>query len=141
MRPTDDEIKEAAHAHLIKAGLSEDKIDFLFGPLNYTRQPASIRHHLNCVGGLVRHSVHVTDWMLKLQGSMVCTWMRPQSPYLIGMLHDLVKCYCYRPDKDSGGKFLWNPSPSRAGVVRASHAESAVRKTARRFRRRKTTSR
>ena len=27
------------------------------------------------------------------------------------MLHDLVKCYCYRPDEQEPGKFRWMPPP------------------------------
>ena len=29
----------------------------------------------------------------------------------IGMLHDLVKCYCYRPDEQEPGKYRWMPPP------------------------------
>lgn len=108
---TDDEIKDQAHKFLVEAELPEDKIDFLENALKFMRMPASIHHHLNYPGGLARHSVNVTHWMLRLTDPFGCKWMKPRSPYRIGMLHDLVKCYCYRPDEQESGKFRWMPPP------------------------------
>jgi len=108
---TDNEIKDQAHKFLIEAGLSEDRIDFLVNALGYMQTPASIHHHLNYPGGLARHSVNVTHWMLRLTDPFECKWMKPKSPYRIGMLHDLVKCYCYRPDEQEPGKYRWMPPP------------------------------
>lgn len=108
---TDDEIEDQAHKFLIEAGLSEARIDFLVNALEFMRMPASIHYHLNYPGGLARHSVNVTHWMLRLTDPFGCKWMKPRSPYRIGMLHDLVKCYCYRPDEREPGKFRWMPPP------------------------------
>ena len=111
MNYTDDEIKDQAHKFLVEAELSEDRIDFLVNALEFMRMPASIHYHLNYPGGLARHSVNVTHWMLRLTDPFGCKWMKPRSPYRIGMLHDLVKCYCYRPDEQEPGKFRWMPPP------------------------------
>ena len=57
--------------------------------------PASCRHHLAEHGGLARHSSNVTRWLLKLSDAMEVHWPRPESPYIVGLLHDAVKCRCY----------------------------------------------
>lgn len=108
---TDNEIRDQAHKFLAEAELPADRIDFLLDELGFMRMPALIHHHLNHPGGLARHSVNVTHWMLRLTGPFGCNWMKPRSPYRIGMLHDLVKCYCYRPDEQEPGKFCWTPPP------------------------------
>lgn len=57
--------------------------------------PASKGHHLAEHGGLAKHSVNVTKWLLKLTDVMEVIWPREESPYIVGMLHDIVKCRCY----------------------------------------------
>lgn len=57
--------------------------------------PASCSRHLAEHGGLLKHSVNVTRWLLKLSSTMEVKWPRLESPYIVGMLHDIVKCECY----------------------------------------------
>lgn len=57
--------------------------------------PASKDHHLAIKGGLAQHSVNVTTWLLALTKTMGVNWPRYQSPFIVGMLHDVVKCKCY----------------------------------------------
>ena len=64
--------------------------------IGYFTQPASKGHHLATKGGLMRHSVNVTRRLVALTDALGVYWPRPESPYLVGMLHDLVKCRCYR---------------------------------------------
>ena len=62
--------------------------------------PASTKYHGNYPGGLFDHSFAVTKTLLSLTERLELKWKRPQSPYLIGMLHDLCKCdnYIRKPD-------------------------------------------
>lgn len=64
--------------------------------IGFFTAPASSCHHLAVRGGLARHSVNVTRWLEKLTESMGVYWPRCSSMYLVGMLHDIVKCKCYR---------------------------------------------
>ena len=64
--------------------------------IGYFNAPASKGHHLARKGGLMRHSVNVTRRLVALTDALGGCWPRPESPYLVGMLHDLVKCRCYR---------------------------------------------
>ena len=72
--------------------------------IGYFRAPASRGHHLAEIGGLVAHSVNVTQRLVDLSVAWHVEWPRVESPYIVGMLHDLVKCRCYRPvpKKDPG---------------------------------------
>lgn len=87
--------------YLTNAGLSEEQIQKLRN-VGYFEAPAARKHHLAEPGGLAIHSTNVTYWLLKLSETMEVKWPRPESPYLVGMLHDLVKCFCYRPITGSG---------------------------------------
>ena len=64
--------------------------------IGYFTQPASKGHHLARKGGLMRHSVNVTRRLVALTDALGVCWPRKESPYLVGLLHDLVKCRCYR---------------------------------------------
>lgn len=59
--------------------------------LGFFDAPASTRYHGNYAGGLFDHSYAVTGALLDLTERMDLDWKRPESPYLIGMLHDLCK--------------------------------------------------
>ena len=86
-------VKGAAEIMLEKAGLAE--FSHVLDRIGYFRAPASKGHHLARPGGLVEHSVNVTHWLERLTDAGLVSWQRRESPYLIGMLHDLVKCKCY----------------------------------------------
>ena len=79
------------------AGLDSDTIAEL-GFWGYFRAPASKGHHLAVTGGLVRHSINVTKRLVELTKALDLKWPRKESPYLVGMLHDVVKTRTYRVD-------------------------------------------
>ena len=64
--------------------------------IGYYDAPASKGHHLAEHGGLLVHSVNVTQRLVNLSVAWHVDWPRMESPYIVGMLHDLVKCRCYR---------------------------------------------
>lgn len=58
--------------------------------------PASTRFHGNHEGGLFDHSYTVaTELETITQNNSLC-WERPESPYIVGMFHDLCKIDSYR---------------------------------------------
>jgi len=107
--------KGVAAAMFEKAGI-DGKMEFKLAHLGYFDAPASKGHHLAKRGGLLTHSLNVTKRLVRLGESLGVNWPRTESPYLIGMLHDLVKCRCYQmvdtncPDK--GYKYV---QPAYAG--------------------------
>lgn len=68
--------------------------------------PASTRasHHGAYEGGLFDHSLAVTKNLVRMTNRERLAWSRPESPYIVGMLHDLCKIDQYRklpePDGD-----------------------------------------
>ena len=80
--------------YLKNAGLSDEQQKRL-KEIGFFEAPASKRHHLAVPMGLYAHSVNVTHRLLGLTEAMQIDWSREESPYLVGMLHDLVKTRCY----------------------------------------------
>jgi hypothetical protein len=98
------------------AGLPEGTIVGLKS-LGYFDAPASKGHHLAVRGGLVWHSLNVTRRLVELSDVMGVAWTRNESPYLVGMLHDLVKCKCYRLRDDAKGYEYVQPAYPGHGVA------------------------
>lgn len=101
--------------YLQLAGIGEKEIEKLMS-IGYFDAPASKGHHLVRKGGLVEHSANVTHMLTKLTETIDVKWPRPESPYLVGMLHDLVKCRCYRSTMTPIGALAWKyEQPSYPG--------------------------
>ena len=80
--------------------------------MGYLDAPASKGHHLAVPGGLVMHSMRVTDLLLDAGA------IPDQSAYRIGMYHDLVKCQCYRAVGDGKYEYVQPPYPGH-GIASA----------------------
>lgn len=76
----------------------------------FTTLPASIKYHLNYKGGLMMHSMNVTTALLDLTNGLGLQWQRPESPIIVGMLHDLCKLEFYKPNGFDAG-FEHDDSP------------------------------
>lgn len=60
--------------------------------------PASTKYHGAHEGGLYDHSEAVAETLITLTENNNLTWTRPESPFIIGMFHDLCKCDQYIPE-------------------------------------------
>jgi len=89
-------IPESAQAWLLENG--------------FLTAPASTRFHGAYDGGLFDHSLAVTKNLVKLTQRNNLLWTRPESPYIVGMLHDLCKIDQYQklpePDGDKVYAFI-----------------------------------
>lgn len=74
--------------------------------LGYFTAPASISHHSNYIGGLYDHSKQVALELRNLTDKLGLRWDHSQSPFTIGMLHDLCKCDDYV--LDDNGVWIYN---------------------------------
>lgn len=88
-------VRGMAERYLEQAGLNTD-VECWLERIGYFDAPASKEHHLAESGGLVNHSINVTRRLVELTKALGVKWSRKESPYTVGMLHDLVKCRCYR---------------------------------------------
>ena len=80
--------------------------------IGYFDAPASKGHHLAVAGGLVEHSMHVTNILLTMKA------FPEESCHRIGMYHDLVKCLCYKAVEGGGFEYVQPPYPGH-GVASA----------------------
>jgi hypothetical protein len=68
--------------------------------MGFFEAPASRNFHGNHRGGLFEHSYAVMRALVKLTEDNGLAWTRKESPYIVGLLHDLCKCDLYRLDGD-----------------------------------------
>ena len=96
------------------------KIINAFEEWGFFKTPASINHHGNYEGGLFDHSFAVTEALLELTEKLGLRWGRPESPIIVGMFHDLCKCYSYEYDNTTG-QWQYKKNPTMTG-----HGELSV---------------
>lgn len=85
-----DEIKDM----LIRAD-AQSIFDWL-EKAGYFEVPASASHHGNYEGALAEHCLKVAEYLQSLTDTQKLEWQRPQSPILIGLLHDVCKIDQYQ---------------------------------------------
>ena len=97
-----------------RSHLSDGKLEAL-DKLGLFTAPASKGRHLAHRGGLIMHSANVARTLETLTKALGIKWSRPESPYLVGLLHDLVKCRCYE-ETESGEYRCRQPTYPGHGV-------------------------
>lgn len=75
--------------------------DYLDNCSDFKILPASLNHHLNGQGGLLIHSMNVTNELVNMTDSLNLQWERFESPYIVGLLHDLCKLEFYKYNYDT----------------------------------------
>lgn len=70
--------------------------------MNFFTAPASIHHHGQYEGALFDHSYEVMKALLDLTDKLGLIWERPESPYIVGMFHDLCKTDNYIHREEHG---------------------------------------
>lgn len=69
--------------------------------------PASTKYHGAEAGGLYTHSKAVADDLLHLTEDLKLKWQREESPFIIGMFHDLCKIDQYKEVVDEPGEVMF----------------------------------
>lgn len=91
-------------------GLVGDKISKEFKKWltdnGFFTQAASTKYHGAYEGGLFDHSYEVTQVLLDMTQRLNLQWTRPESPYIIGMFHDLCKIDNYITITDEPGETI-----------------------------------
>lgn len=73
----------------------------------FFEQVASTKYHGDYTGGLFDHSYQVTLKLLELTKNLDLKWERPESPYIVGLFHDLCKIDAYEVTVLKEGKQLF----------------------------------
>ncbi len=90
---------------LMKEKISKEFYDWLIENGFFT-QAASTKYHGAYEGGLFDHSYEVTQVLLDMTQRLNLQWTRPESPYIIGMFHDLCKIDNYITITDEQGEIM-----------------------------------
>ena len=85
--------------------ISDTVFDFLMDNGFFTA-PASTKYHGAYEGGLFDHSLAVTETLIDLTNKNNLIWSRPESPFIVGMFHDLCKIDNYLQKED--GHYEYN---------------------------------
>lgn len=91
---TSDDIKVARMMDFMGDCVTNNVIDRL-RDMNFFTTPASTKFHGNYEGGLFDHSLEVAVALVELTDCNNLVWERKESPYIIGMFHDLCKTDYY----------------------------------------------
>lgn len=71
--------------------------------------PASTKYHGSYAGGLFDHSLNMANALCYLTGAQITDpWMRPESPFLVGVFHDACKLGKYSVNAENNG-FVYSP--------------------------------
>ena len=89
---------------IVGDAISDGMISWL-NSIGYFIQAAAKDHHSNYPGGLFEHSAEMTKQLCKLTSELKLEWERPESPIIVGMLHDVCKCDLYNIIVDTESKY------------------------------------
>lgn len=81
----------------------------------FLTQAASKKYHGAYSGGLFDHSLAVMRNLVELTEKLGLKWQRPESPYIVGIAHDMCKIDAYI--QDISGNFVWNKNQSYSNVM------------------------
>jgi len=96
--------------------ISLDELD----NIGFFTAPASTKYHGAYEGGLFYHSLEVAKRLVNLTDKLGLTWERPESPYIVGLFHDLCKCDSYVWDIETDS-YKYNPE-----IILPGHGEKSV---------------
>lgn len=100
--------------------ISLESFNWLINESDFFTAPASTKYHGNYEGGLFDHSFIVMNVLVDLTKQNNLQWQREESPYIIGMFHDLCKVNQYKP---SDGEY---PYEYRTDTLLKGHGDKSV---------------
>ena len=119
MKSKEDRIREYVSLMDDYCTVSRDILE----ELGFFTAPASTRFHGAYEGGLFDHSLEVAKQLANLTEKLGLTWERPDSPYIVGMFHDLCKCDNYIKSLD---EFIPNSYAFNPDIIIPGHGEKSV---------------
>ena len=90
----------------MKPEIISDSVSSFLMDNGFFTAPASTKHHGAYEGGLFDHSLAVTEILIDLTNKNNLIWSRPESPFIVGMFHDLCKIDNYLQKED--GHYEYN---------------------------------
>ncbi len=91
-------------------------------------QAASTKYHGAYEGGLFDHSLAVTEQLVKMTDSLGLKWTRPESPWIVGLFHDLCKCDNYLTVVDEEGVQYFGSDDVKGRQIHFIHNDDCILK-------------
>lgn len=110
---------------LMKDKISNEFYDWLIKNGFFT-QAASTKYHGAYEGGLFDHSYEVTQVLLDMTQRLNLQWTRPESPYIIGMFHDLCKIDNYQTVVDEPGETMMGTSNVKGREIHFEYNQNCI---------------
>lgn len=127
------ENRKEQYLHFMPISLTDIPLVTWLENAGFFEMPASVTYHGNYTGGLFDHSFAVATVLVDLTKRLELKWEREESPYVVGMFHDLCKTKCYGLENGWLGEKRWK---HRNDVLMPDHgalsvilAESIIRLT------------
>lgn len=96
--------------------------------MGFFSAPASTQYHGNYEGGLFDHSLAVTEELVHLTDALNLVWSRKESPWIVGMFHDLCKIDSYNKVVDVEGVQMFGSDDVSGESAHFEHNNSALLK-------------
>lgn len=96
------ENRKEQYLHFMPSSLTAPLLVSRLENMGFFEMPASIQYHGNHTGGLFDHSFAVASALVDLTKRLELRWQREESPYIVGIFHDLCKVDCYRLNGQPG---------------------------------------
>ena len=113
-------------------GLMGDKISKEFKSWlienGFFTQPASTKYHGDYEGGLFDHSYEVAKVLIDMTEKLNLEWTRPESPYIIGMFHDLCKIDNYLTVVDDPGEIMMGTGKEKGKEIHFEYNPNTILK-------------
>ena len=90
--------------------------------------PASTKYHGVYEGGLFDHSLAVTEQLVRFTDQLGLKWTRPESPWIVGMFHDLCKTDLYETVVDDEGIEYFGSDEVKGRKVHFKHNNDCILK-------------
>ncbi len=107
--------------------VSDDFSDWL-ADKGFFLAPASTKYHGNYEGGLFDHSFAVTEQLVLLTDKLNLQWQRKQSPWIVGMFHDLCKIDEYIKVVDEEGQVMMGTGEVKGEEAHFEHSSDVLLK-------------
>lgn len=90
--------------------------------------PASRKYHGAYEGGLYYHSTNVADRLMWMTENLNLEWQRKESPWIVGMFHDLCKMDEYIKVVDEEGQVMMGTDEVKGEEAHFEHASDVLLK-------------
>lgn len=107
--------------------VSDDFSDWL-ADKGFFLAPASTKYHGNYEGGLFDHSFAVTEQLVLLTDKLNLQWQRKQSPWIVGLFHDLCKIDEYIKVVDEEGQVMMGTGEVKGEEAHFEHSNDCILK-------------